>query len=250
VAVRSLNALLAVALAPECAACRAVLDNPLTGPVCQRCWLGVRRAQPPACRQCGQPLPSWRTISIATERCAACRRRPPAFDQGAVACDYEGELRSIIHAFKYDQRRSLARPLGALLLDAGRSVLDGADAVVPVPLHPWKRLQRGFNQAADLARTLQAPVAPVLWRTRATRPQAGLTAAARRQNVRGAFGIAPWLSVRRRHDRISGRVLVLVDDIMTTAATLDACARVLKQAGANEVRTLTLARAVPPTRVR
>jgi ComF family protein len=205
----------------------------------------VRRAQPPACLLCGQPLPSWRTISIATERCAACRRRPPAFDRGAVACDYQGELRAIIHAFKYEGRRSLARPLGALLRDAGRAVVDGADAVVPVPLHPWKRLQRGFNQSADLARALGPPVTPLLWRRRWTRAQAGLTAAQRRRNVRGAFDVAPWLGRAARARLIEGRVLVLVDDILTTAATLDTCARVLKQAGACEVRTLTLARAVP-----
>jgi ComF family protein len=213
--------------------------------VCRACWQDVRRALPPACRQCGQPLPSWRTISVSTERCPACRRRPPAFDAGAVACDYEGRLRVIIHAFKYDRRRSLAHPLGALLRDAGRTVLDGADAVVPVPLHPWKRLQRGFNQSADLARTLGPPVTPLLWRARWTRAQAGLTAAERRRNVRGAFGVAPWLGRRARRRQIENRVLVLVDDIMTTAATLDACARVLKQAGAREVRTLTLARALP-----
>ena len=213
--------------------------------MCPACWLCVRPALPPACRVCGQPLPSWRTISAAAERCAACRRRPPAFDAGAVACDYQGELRAIIHAFKYDGRRSLARPLGALLRDAGRAVLDGGDAVVPVPLHPWKRLHRGFNQSADLARMLGVPVARVLWRARRTRPQAGLTPAERRRNVRGAFAIAPWVSRAARRRRIEDRVLVLVDDVMTTAATLDACARVLKQAGAREVRTLTLARALP-----
>jgi ComF family protein len=213
--------------------------------VCPACWEGVIRTTPPACGQCGQPLPSWRTISVSTERCAACRRRPPAFDAGAVACDYEGALRAILHAFKYDRRRSLAVPLGSLLRVAGRSVLDGADAAVPVPLHALKRLQRGFNQSADLARTLGLPVAPLLWRTRWTRAQAGLTAAQRRRNVRGAFGIAPWVSRRAQRRLFAGPVLVLVDDIMTTAATLDACARVLKQAGAREVRTLTLARALP-----
>lgn len=116
---------------------------------------------------------------------------------------------------------------------------------MPVPLHALKRLQRGFNQSADLARTLGLPVAPLLWRTRWTRAQAGLTAAQRRRNVRGAFGIAPWVSRRAQRRLFAGPVLVLVDDIMTTAATLDACARVLKQAGAREVRTLTLARALP-----
>ena len=178
-------------------------------------------------------------------RCATCRRRPPAFDRGAVACDYQGELRAIIHAFKYDGRRSLAQPLGRLLRDAGRAVLTGADLVVPVPLHPWKRLQRGFNQSADLAQRLDLPVCCVLCRSRATLPQAGLTPGQRRRNVAGAFALAPWPWPSPRA-AIAGRTLVLVDDVMTTGATLDACARLLKRAGAREVRTLTLARALPP----
>ena len=159
-----------------------------------------------------------------------------------MACDYADVLRAVLHAFKYDGRRSLATPLGRLLREAGRDVLEGADAVVPVPLHPWKRLRRGFNQSADLARTLGVPVRPALRRSRATRTQAGLTPRQRRRNVAGAFTLAEWpwrVSVERQ-------LLVLVDDVMTTGATLDACARVLKQAGAKEVRTLTLARALPP----
>jgi ComF family protein len=222
-----------------------VLDAPLAGPVCRACWSSVRPVTPPACHVCGQPLPSWRTISVAAERCAACRRRPPAFDRGAVACDYADVMRAIVHAFKYDGRRSLARPLGRLLREAGHAVLDGADAVVPVPLHPWKRLRRGFNQAADLAGTLDLPVRAVLRRSRATRTQAGLTPGQRRRNVAGAFALARW-PWRTRLSAVENQILVLVDDVMTTGATLDACARVLKRAGAREVRTLTLARALPP----
>jgi ComF family protein len=222
-----------------------VLDAPLSGPVCRACWCTVLPVVPPACFGCGQPLPSWRTISLALERCAACRRRPPAFDRGAVACDYDGALRAIVHAFKYDGRRSLARPLGQLLREAGASVLDGADAVVPVPLHPWKRMRRGFNQSADLARALGVPVRSVLRRSRPTRAQAGLTPGQRRRNVAGAFALA-WWPWSAKPSTIAGQVLVLVDDVMTTGATLDACARVLKRAGAKEVRTLTLARALPP----
>jgi ComF family protein len=219
-----------------------VLDAPLDGPVCIGCWSRVGRVALPACRGCGQPLPSWRTISVEVERCAACRRRPPAFDRGAVACDYADVLRAIVHAFKYDGRRSLAVPLGRLLREAGRGMLEGADAVVPVPLHPWKRLRRGFNQSADLARALGVPVRPVLRRSRATCTQAGLTPRQRRRNVAGAFTLAPW----PWRVPVENQVLVLVDDVMTTGATLDACARVLKEAGAKEIRTLTLARALPP----
>jgi ComF family protein len=237
-----LNALTAATLGPHCAACDAVLDAPFDGPVCVACWSQVRPVAPPACLGCGQPLPSWRTISVHAARCAACRRRPPAFDRGAVACDYANVLRAVVHAFKYDGRKSLARPLGRLLREAGRDVLDGADAVVPVPLHPWKRLRRGFNQSAELAHRLGVPVRPVLRRRRATRTQAGLTPGQRRRNVAGAFVLAPW----PWRGPVERQVLVLVDDVMTTGATLDACARVLKQAGAKEVRALTLARALPP----
>jgi ComF family protein len=222
-----------------------VLDRPLDGPVCPACWSRVRRVGPPACFVCGQPLPSWRTISVTMDRCAACRRRPPAFDRGVVACDYQGELRAIIHAFKYDGRRSLAAPLGRALREAGTAVLADADAVVPVPLHSWKRIQRGFNQSADLARALGLPVYCALRRSRATRTQTGLTPAQRRRNVAGAFVLAAW-PWRAPRAAIAGRTLVLVDDVTTTGATLDACARVLKRAGAREVRTLTLARALPP----
>jgi ComF family protein len=177
-------------------------------------------------------------------RCARCRRRPLALDSARAAGDYEGALREIIHAFKYDGRRSLATPLAAFMRKAGGDVLNGADAIVPVPMHPARRLHRGFNQAADLARALDCPVVDALWRSRATRPQTGLTAAARRRNVRRAFRLSPLLTRRFRSRYIRGHILVLVDDVRTTGATLDACARVLKQAGAAEVRALTAARAL------
>jgi predicted amidophosphoribosyltransferase len=112
-----------------------------------------------------------------------------------------------------------------------------------VPLHPWRRLHRGFNHASDLAHALGPPVVGALWRTRATVPQAGLTAAARRRNVRGAFRLSPVLSPAARVSYLDGRILVLIDDVRTTGATLESCAQVLKTAGAREVRAVTVARA-------
>jgi predicted amidophosphoribosyltransferase len=116
---------------------------------------------------------------------------------------------------------------------------------VPVPLHPWRRLSRGFNQARDLAAQLPLEVAPVLWRVRATKPQEHLTAAARRRNVHGVFAVSPLLTSRQRTRLLEDRVVVLIDDVRTTGATLDQCASALKAAGVREVRAITIAIARP-----
>ena len=163
----------------------------------------------------------------------------------------------MLHAFKYDGRRSLAPALASLLRDQAADLLAGADLLVPVPLHAARRRHRGFNQARDLAAHLGLPILSALRRTRATSPQASLTAGGRRRNVRGAFALAPappwtpatWRLSRRARlarmaDALADRVIVLVDDVVTTGATLDACARVLRAAGAADVRAVTVARAV------
>ena len=240
------NALLSATLAPRCAACASVLETPLTGPVCDTCWSRVRVLAGPFCRTCGDPLPSWRVISVALEHCPRCRRGHGLIDAARAAGDYEGALRDILHAFKYEGRRGLAGPLAAMMREAGAGILGDADGVVPVPLHPWRRVRRGFNQSDDLARRLGVPVLRALWRVRATAPQTGLNAAARRRNVRRAFRLSPFLSRARRHRLVEGRVIVLVDDVRTTGATIGACAAALKSAGAREVRALTVARAAPP----
>jgi ComF family protein len=196
-----------------------MLDAPTRGPVCEACWIEVESLIPPI------------TDS----------RELGAVDRSRSAGRYDHALRHIIHAFKYEGRRSLSVRLARVLRDAGIDVLSNAHCVVPVPLHPWRRLTRGFNQAADLAAGLERPIVHALWRTRATAPQTGLTAARRRRNVRGAFMMSPLVSARARTAMIEGRTIVLVDDVRTTGATLDACARVLKEAGAAEVRALTLA---------
>ena len=159
---------------------------------------------------------------------------------------YEGSLREIVHAFKYQGRRGLATPLSEMMRTAGATMLTDADLLVPVPLHVWRRIRRGFNQADDLARRLDVPVLHALMRARPTVPQTGLTAAARRRNVRHAFTMS--LVKRGARQRLEGRIVVLVDDVRTTGATLDACASVLKGAGAAEVRALTVARAMAPPR--
>jgi ComF family protein len=143
-----------------------------------------------------------------------------------------------VHALKYDGRRSIAVRLGTMMRDRGRHVLAGADAVVPVPLHPSRQRSRGFNQAADLAQHLGLPVCHALRRTRATATQADLPAARRHDNVREAFAST------RAAEGLTGNTVVLVDDVCTTGATLESCARALGQAGVASVRALTAARVV------
>jgi ComF family protein len=219
------DAVLAALLAPPCAACGCVIDSPLDGAVCATCWQALDRGD------------------------AAVGPGPAPITELAAIGEYEGPLRSIVHAWKYEGRRSLARPLARRLAVRGAAVLAGADAVVPVPLHPRRERERGFNQAADLARELNLPVLHPLSRVVHTQPQVDLPASARHDNVRRAFAVVQggrWrerlFGWRSRQASMEGAVLVLVDDVTTTGATLQACARVLRQAGAREVRALTAAR--------
>jgi len=254
------DSLIATLFAPVCACCERVLDTPSRSPVCDACWRKLGRYTPPWCYRCGIPL----ARAEANHACLA--------EGGAIAAlralgPYEGVLRGLVHALKFDRRRSLARPLGGLLCSSAADVFDGADALVPVPLHPWRQWRRGFNQVDDLAHALRsactaptapvapiAPVAPVapcdipVWpalrRRRATRPQSELDASARRANVRDAFTLGGRIPWRRASwaAQISGRTLVLVDDVTTTGATLEECADVLHRHGAREVRAVTIGR--------
>jgi ComF family protein len=170
-------------------------------------------------------------------------------DRARAVGAYDGTLRAIVHSLKYEGRRSLARPLAALMRTRGADMLSDAAWVVPVPLHPSRRRQRGFNQAADLARHLGVPIRSALRRRRATSTQTGLRAGQRRRNVRGAFTLEYGWAGRRWLEGLKGSIVVLVDDVSTTGATLDACAQVLKEAaGVGEVRALTAARVVTPRR--
>jgi ComF family protein len=237
------DALLAVLIASPCAACGEVLERPTAGPVCARCWQSILPVPPPVCDTCGDPLPAWRTISLVRATCARCRRTPRYVDRARAAGLHEGAMRAIVHALKYEGRRSLAAPLGVLMRERGDEVISLAEAAVPVPLHATRRLERGFNQAADLANHLGLPLVAALRRSRRTADQVGLPAGRRHANVRRAFKATDAAAV------LANRTVLLVDDVTTTGATLNACAHALKSAGIAEVLALTAAR-VATNRVR
>jgi ComF family protein len=210
----ALDGLIAVALGPVCAACRRPLDEPTRGAVCASCWAAIVPITP---------------LGIGSF--------PPAIALATAIGPYEDTLKHVVHALKYDPRPTIARHLAARMRDAGAVVIDGADVVVPVPLHRSRERVRGFNQARALAQHLGPPVVDALHRARRTAPQADLPAAKRHANVDGAFAlsVAPAM--------VEERVIVLVDDVSTTGATLNACAAPLLAAGAKEVRALTAAQA-------
>jgi ComF family protein len=231
------DALLSVVLAPSCAACGELLDHPTRGPVCDHCWKSIRPLPPPLCDACGEPLASPRSSTVPP-RCVRCRQSVRHIARARAVGPYDDALKAIVHALKYDGRRSIAPRLSALMRVHGADLLIDADLAVPVPLHRSRHRRRGFNQADDLARHLGLPVLHALARVRATPPQAELSESRRRRNVTDAF--APT----RRGRVCRDAVIVLVDDVSTTGATLEACARTLCEAGAREVRALTAARAV------
>jgi ComF family protein len=237
----AVNALVAAVFAPACAVCGALLDRPTEGCVCRDCWGAVLPITPPVCDRCGDHL------ARSDELCRICSGAQHCITRARALGAYEGTLRELIHALKYAGRVSLARPLAERMRQHGRELIDEVDGVVPVPLHWRREHQRGFNQAREIARYLGPPVVEVLRRCRATRPQVELAADRRRGNVAGAFAVRrQWC----RGANIRGRKLLLVDDVSTTGATLESCARILKDSNASEVYALTAARVVMTRRQR
>ena len=237
----SSDALLSVVLSPACAACDQPLDHPdprtcLRAPAGDRSCRSRRRSAIAAAIRCRPGAPS-----ASRSRCcpALPARRRGSIDRARAIGAYDGALRAIVHALKYEGRRSLARPLGRLMRERGADLLDGAACAIPVPLHPSRRraprLQSGRRSRAAPAASRSSPrcAACAPRRRRPACPPAGVIATC-----------ATRSRSRARPRRSRGAIVVLIDDVSTTGATLDACARVLKEAGIAEVRALTAARVV------
>lgn len=200
---------------------------------CGRCQASMRVIQPPLCRRCGRRLE-------ASDLCISCERRAPPFAALRSWADFEGPLRKAIHRLKYKRDISLGDNLSRPLIGFLNSLAWEIDVIVPVPLGVARLKERGYNQAALIARpvalgTGRAYRPKVLSRVRETKTQVGLSIAERRRNVGGAF--------RAEREGVVGKNVLLIDDVVTTGSTMEACAAALLEAGAAEVYGLSLARA-------
>jgi ComF family protein len=231
-------------LPPLCASCRSPLAD--AGGLCPVCWARVSFIAPPWCDRLGIPFVYDPGPGVLSMEAIA---DPPSYGRARAAVRYDDVARDLVHRLKYGDRLDLAPAMGRWMARAGRELLDDADALVPVPLH-WRRLWgRRFNQAAALARAAasdkEIPVLTMaLKRRRATAQQVGLSRSARAVNVQGAFAVT-----QEGKAEIHGKRLVLVDDVLTSGATVDACARALLRAGAGNVDVLVFARVVAAARV-
>jgi ComF family protein len=211
----------------------------LSGGLSAEAWSRITFLDDPVCDGCGSAMPF---DSGAVERCVLCLARPRAFGRARAACVYDEHSRDLILKLKHADRTDLSGLLARWLSRAAAPLLEQADAIAPVPMHPGRLLRRRYNQAAEIARPLArasgvAYLPDALVRQRDTVSQGGKSASGRRRNVAAAF-IVPEA---RRH-RVIGRKIVLVDDVLTTGATAEGCARALLAAGAAEVTLAVVAR--------
>lgn len=237
------RAVLDAALPPLCIACRDPLGS--TGGLCAACWAKISFIAPPYCDRLGIPFPYDPGPGVLSMEAIA---DPPAYGRARAAVRYDDVAGRLVHHLKYGDRLDLAAIMGPWMARAGGDLIAQADALVPVPLH-WRRLWgRRFNQAAVLAQAIATarPIAVLhgaLKRMRATPQQVGLTRSERAVNVQGAFAVTD-----EGKAAVAGARLVLIDDVLTSGATIDTCARTLLRAGAANVDVVVFARVVAPAR--
>lgn len=235
--VRTISGAVGFALPPRCAGCGAV--TAAQGAFCLDCWAKLDLIGPPCCARCALPFAHDGEVE---RECAGCLADPPPFDRLRAAVGYGALARDVALKLKYGRRPGIAATMAGLM---GRHV-DAFDAplLVPVPLHRWRIWRRGYNQSAMIAAALARRhglevCRDLLVRVKATPPLKDMSPAERRRTVRGAFRINP-----RAAEMAKGRNILLIDDVFTSGATVGACARVLKRAGAGEVGVLCWARVI------
>jgi ComF family protein len=241
---RTADAILNLIYPENCCLCSTAVARHQDCAVCDACWKNLLqlRIRPPSCPSCG--LPYYGLEPMQDHLCSRCILNPPPYSGARAFGTYTSELANAVRQLKFNGRQNLTQLLVPLMAEAFWQSWrpEMFDFLVPIPLHPRKRAARGYNQAALLARSLSSLIGiawrgAVLSRTVNTPPQVGLSDAARQENVRSVFSC-------KREERISGQRILLVDDVMTTGATLASAASVLLSAGARRVCCLTLARAV------
>lgn len=228
-----------VLLPSRCEVCTAELAEDMV--LCGACWQALYFIDGPICYRTGAPLPF--TLGPETVSLAAMMK-PPRYDRARAAVHYKETARMLVHRLKFHDRPEVAALLVSYMMRAGADLLAENPIIVPVPLHFSRLLRRRYNQSAELARrlakTTQCAYNPrLLRRVKRTSPQVGLTRVMRRDNLRGAFSVA----TDSKND-IKNKKVLLIDDVMTTGATVEACATVLRRAGAAKVDVLTFARVV------
>src|SRR5437588_9183150 len=227
-----------IALPTLCVSCREPVDGE---GVCAECWAKLSFIEPPFCPRLGIPFVYDPGPGLLSMEAIA---DPPAYARARAAVRYDDVARTLVHALKYHDRTDLAPAMGRWMARAGEELLADADVLVPVPLH-WRRgWSRRYNQSGALARAIERQsgvkvVSEALRRVRPTQQQIGLSRSQRATNVQGAFKVAA-----DRTADIHGRRIVLIDDVLTSGATVDACARALLRATAAQVDVLVFARVV------
>jgi ComF family protein len=217
----------------KCPICGNRSDSYLHNPICTSCWKEIKRYSGPACKICGMP-----TVSAHTATCELCLKEGPPFSKVLYYGIYEGTLKEAIHLLKFNGVKSLSKPLGLMLSELQ---IPNADGIVPVPLNHKNLKQREFNQTASISRHLSKELKiplmlNVLKKTKDTLPQTDVTGKERLKNVKNAFKVSSM---------VEGLNLLLVDDVITTGATIRECAKALINAGAESVNVVALARSMP-----
>jgi competence protein ComFC len=226
-----LNSFLNILFPETCPVCQHPAKDHYTAPICPDCWQAVSPYEGPMCRRCGTPL-----VSDASTICGECLAHEPAFSCARSFGLYEGVLKKTISLLKFYGIRRLSRPLSDVMLNMK---IPETDIVIPVPLHEKRLKKREFNQSALIARYLAESkgikvVLNSLVKIRDTMPQVGLSSQERKKNIKGAFSV-------ENNSFITGKDIVLVDDVVTTGATVRECSKVLKKAGARDIYVITLA---------